>query len=67
VPNYSLQYIQVSFPYSFASFTVFTGSQEEDTISIGSQKEEVIEIIAYQLRDIWARVLARQLGDLGYV
>jgi hypothetical protein len=46
---------------------VFSGSQEKDTISIGSQKEEVIEIIAYQLRDILACVLARQPVDLGYV
>ena len=53
--------------YSFISFVLFSGSQEKDTISIGSQKEEVIKIIAYQLRDIWACVLARQLADLGYV
>jgi hypothetical protein len=33
--------------YSFICF-MFTGSQEKDTISIGSQKEQVFEVIAYQ-------------------
>jgi hypothetical protein len=37
-------------PYSSGSFVLITGSQEKDITSVGLQKEEVIKIIACQLK-----------------